>query len=67
MKYATVAESVSIGFALVESSCHLTGRELESLAAKAKTYAKDHGKNRVASYVDPTLKNLDAEKAHNPQ
>ena len=45
--------TISCGVILVEPGCHLTGEEIELLAARAKKIAKDAGKNRVATFDAP--------------
>jgi diguanylate cyclase (GGDEF)-like protein len=45
--------TVSVGLVLVTPGCHLTGREIESAAARAKQQAKQSGKNRVMGFEDP--------------
>ncbi len=45
--------TVSIGLCIVDSDCVLTDRELLDRASYAKKYAKEHGKNCIASYFGP--------------
>ena len=40
---------------LAEPDCPLTDRELRDRANHAKKFAKDHGKNRIATYEGPRL------------
>lgn len=42
--------TVSIGMCCLPPDCFLTDREAESRANAAKNFAKEHGKNRIASY-----------------
>jgi hypothetical protein len=41
---------VSIGLCIVEPDCPLTDRELRDRASEAKKFAKDHGRNCIATY-----------------
>ena len=52
LEYRDIVEktTVSIGFCCVDPDSHLTDREIEELANNAKNFAKDHGKNRIATY-----------------
>lgn len=43
--------TVSIGFCCIDSDCPLTDREVEERANTAKNFAKDNGKNRIATYM----------------
>jgi diguanylate cyclase (GGDEF)-like protein len=45
--------TVSIGVVIVRPDSYYTGSEIESFAEAAKAYAKDIGRNRVATYVGP--------------
>ncbi len=45
--------TVSIGFRIAELDCPLTDRELLERANQAKKFAKDHGKNCIATYDGP--------------
>ena len=45
--------TISLGLCVVESGCPLTDRELRERANRAKKFAKDHGRNRVATYNGP--------------
>jgi GGDEF domain-containing protein len=47
------ATSVSIGVCIAEPDCPLTDRELRDLANRAKKFAKEHGKNGIATYEGP--------------
>ncbi len=47
--------TISIGICLAEPDCPLTDRELRDRANQAKKFAKDHGKNRIATYEGPRL------------
>jgi diguanylate cyclase (GGDEF)-like protein len=49
------APTVSIGMCCAEPDCPLTDRELRDRANHAKKFAKDHGKNRIATYEGPRL------------
>lgn len=51
--------TVSIGVVIVRPDCHLTGHEIEQVAAAAKKFAKDNGRNRVASYVGSLFREED--------
>src|SRR5262249_15461003 len=42
--------TVSIGVVIVRPECHLTGHEIEHAAERAKDFAKQSGRNRVATY-----------------
>jgi diguanylate cyclase (GGDEF)-like protein len=46
----TQRTTVSIGVVVVAPSCHLTGHEIEHVTATAKAFAKDHGRNRIATF-----------------
>ncbi len=52
LAYPDVAEktTVSIGLCIVDSDCPLTDRELLDRANRAKQFAKQSGKNRIATY-----------------
>jgi diguanylate cyclase (GGDEF)-like protein len=45
--------TVSIGLCIADSSCPLTDRELLGRANRAKQFAKEKGKNRIATYSGP--------------
>ncbi|MCI0455485.1 MAG: GGDEF domain-containing protein [Gemmataceae bacterium] len=45
--------TVSIGLCIVEPDCPLTDRELRDRASQAKQFAKDRGRNCVATYTGP--------------
>ena len=45
--------TVTIGLCIVGSDCPLTDRELRDRANQAKKFAKDKGKNRIATYAGP--------------
>jgi len=45
--------TVSIGLCIVESDCPFTDRELLDRASRAKKFAKDSGKNCIATYEGP--------------
>lgn len=45
--------TVSIGLCIVDPDCPLTDRELRNRASQAKKYAKEQGKNRIATYKGP--------------
>lgn len=42
--------TVSIGLCIVEPDCPLTDRELRDCASQGKKFAKDHGRNCIATY-----------------
>jgi hypothetical protein len=42
--------TVSIGLCIVDPDCPLTDRELLDRANRAKQFAKQNGKNRIATY-----------------
>ena len=42
--------TISVGFVLLDPESYLTDREAEERANRAKRFAKDSGRNRVASY-----------------
>lgn len=44
--------TVSIGIFVIDENCYLTNTECVDLAAKAKKFAKDNGKNCIAIYED---------------
>lgn len=44
------APTVSFGVCCAEADCPLTDRELRDRANRAKKFAKDHGKNCIATY-----------------
>ena len=52
LEYRDIREktTVSIGFCCVDPDSPLTDRETEELANNAKNFAKDHGKNCIATY-----------------
>jgi diguanylate cyclase (GGDEF)-like protein len=52
LKYPDIDEqtTVSIGLCIVEPDCSLTDRELRDRASQAKKFAKDSGKNCIATY-----------------
>lgn len=45
--------TVSIGLCIVEADCPLTDRELRDRAGQAKMFAKDRGRNCIATYDGP--------------
>jgi len=49
------ATTVSIGVCQADPDCPLTDRELRERANWAKKFAKDHGKNCIATYEGPRL------------
>jgi len=51
--------TVSVGFCEVLADGVLTGRELVIRAEKAKTFAKQGGKNRIATYSDSSCEHLE--------
>lgn len=52
LSYPDIAEktTVSIGLCIVDPDCALTDRELLDRANRAKQFAKEKGKNRIATY-----------------
>ena len=48
--------TVSVGLCVVDPDCHLTDRELLERASLAKKFAKDQGRNRIATYNGPRFK-----------
>jgi diguanylate cyclase (GGDEF)-like protein len=57
LQYPDISEAptVSVGVCCAEPDCPLTDRELRDRANQAKKFAKDHGKNRIATYEGPRL------------
>jgi diguanylate cyclase (GGDEF)-like protein len=55
LSYPDIADktTVSIGLCIVEPDCPLTDRELLDRANRAKQFAKQNGKNRIATYRGP--------------
>lgn len=55
LKYPDIdgVTTVSIGVCLVEPDCPLTHRELRDRASQAKHFAKEKGKNCIATYEGP--------------
>ena len=51
--------TVSVGVVIVRPDCHLTGNEIEHAAAAAKKFAKDAGRNRLATYNTPLIQTGD--------
>jgi diguanylate cyclase (GGDEF)-like protein len=45
--------TVSIGLCIVDPDCPFTDRELRDRASQAKKFAKEKGKNRIATYEGP--------------
>jgi diguanylate cyclase (GGDEF)-like protein len=45
--------TVSMGLCIVDPECPLTDRELRDRASQAKKFAKEQGKNRIATYEGP--------------
>ncbi len=45
--------TVSIGLCIVDPDCPFTDRELRDRASHAKKFAKEKGKNRIATYAGP--------------
>ena len=60
-KYHRIEETltISIGFCNVDSDCALTDREIEKIANDAKSFAKAHGKNCVATYAHESFEETD--------
>ncbi len=58
LSYRGITErtTVSVGLVCVGADCHLTNRELLERAATAKAFAKSSGRNCVATYVTPLLR-----------
>jgi diguanylate cyclase (GGDEF)-like protein len=50
--------TVSIGLVIVTGTCHLTVREVEDRAARAKNFAKKEGRNCIAAFEDPWFERL---------
>ena len=52
LEYPDIKErtTVSIGLCIVEPDCPLTDRELRDCASQAKKFAKDRGRNCIATY-----------------
>ncbi|HYT89830.1 MAG TPA: GGDEF domain-containing protein, partial [Gemmataceae bacterium] len=63
LEYPDIKErtTVSIGLCIVEPDCPLTDRELRDCASQAKKFAKDHGRNCIATYKGPRLIQLELE------
>jgi diguanylate cyclase (GGDEF)-like protein len=61
LKYRGIESNttLSIGFCYVDLDCYLTDREIEERANKAKNFAKEHGKNRIATYTGAHFTNSD--------
>jgi diguanylate cyclase (GGDEF)-like protein len=55
LSYPEIAEktTVSIGLCIVDTDCALTDREVLDRANRAKQFAKQQGKNRIATYSCP--------------
>lgn len=55
LKYWGIDEktTVSIGFCVVRPDCHFTNQELLQFAAAAKDFAKESGRDCVATFSDP--------------
>jgi GGDEF domain-containing protein len=51
--------TVSVGVVIVRPDCHLTGNEIERAAAAAKKFAKDAGRNLLATYNSPLIQDGD--------
>jgi diguanylate cyclase (GGDEF)-like protein len=47
------ATTVSVGLCIVEANCPLTDRELRDRANQAKKFAKEQGRNCIATYKGP--------------
>ena len=45
--------TVSIGFCCIDPDAYKTDREIETLANRAKNFAKTNGKNCIATYIGP--------------
>ncbi len=63
LEYQDIKEktTVSLGLCIVEADCSLTDRELRDRASLAKKFAKDHGRNCIATYKGPRLIQLELE------
>jgi len=61
LQYRGVEEqtTVSIGFCCVDPDSHLTDREIEELANRAKNFAKSNGKNCIATYSGTNFEDED--------
>jgi diguanylate cyclase (GGDEF)-like protein len=59
--YRGVAEptTISVGACVVHNACFLTDREAEERANRAKNYAKQHGKNCIATYEGELFRDED--------
>ena len=57
LKYQDIQEqtTVSIGLCIVDADCSLTDRELRDRASLAKKFAKDNGRNCIATYKGTRL------------
>ncbi len=44
--------TISVGICVVSHTSALTDRQVESFAALAKSFAKEHGRNRIAGYSE---------------
>src|SRR5882724_1436895 len=51
--------TVSIGVCVIEEDCPLTDKELRERAGKAMAFAKDNGRNQIASYWGNNYRNED--------
>jgi diguanylate cyclase (GGDEF)-like protein len=61
ISYRGVGEptTISVGACVVHNACFLTDREAEERANRAKNYAKQHGKNCIASYEGELFRDED--------
>ncbi|HEY7067260.1 MAG TPA: GGDEF domain-containing protein [Chloroflexota bacterium] len=61
IRYRGVAErtTISVGACVVHNACFLTDREAEERANRAKHYAKQHGKNFIATYEGELFRDED--------
>jgi GGDEF domain-containing protein len=51
--------TVSIGVCVVEADSHLTDSEAQERANRAKKFAKDQGKNRIAAFGSDLFRDED--------
>jgi hypothetical protein len=51
--------TISVGACVIDSACFLTDREAEERANRAKNYAKQHGKDCIATYVGELFRDED--------
>lgn|SRR5262245_3196064 len=68
LSYPDIGEktTVSIGLCIVDPDCPLTDRELLDRANRAKQFAKQNGKNRIATYRGPRFVSQELEVVKAP-